>query len=421
MRRCAAPVRASITIAAVSVFLAACGGGSSNEGAESPSNASGGDVESIKIAAPFGLTGPVGPFAEPHVPALELAIKKINEAGGIKALGGAPLELLLQDSQSDPAVATRLLREMKADGAVIAVAPFASGIALAAKPVLADLDLPLVVPSFAKPLTDDNGDQVIWRIVATDAEIANDAMDFIGAARESDEIAVESIGIVSIAGGAGPPFADAVTARAEEMGIEVVDVRYDPAETRDFGPIVAQLREADVDLVTGFQYAQDAIQFAESLLLQDWRPSEGFVWLGGAQGEFAFRDALGAETEGWMDAGFGSTSGCDAMDDFAAEYEEETGEPLIGLSPAAPATIAVIADALERAGSIEPADIKAALAETDLDFCEGLYSLAGGVKFNERGDNAAFQPTIVQHEGDSELVPVWPEAVAAREPVWPAK
>jgi branched-chain amino acid transport system substrate-binding protein len=420
MRRCAAPARASITIAAVSLFLAACGG-SSNEGADSPSSASGGDVESIKIAAPFGLTGPVGPFAEPHVPALELAIKKINETGGIKSLGGAPLELLLQDSQSDPAVATRLLREMKADGAVIAVAPFASGIALAAKPVLADLDLPLVVPSFAKPLTDDNGDQVIWRVVATDAEIANDAMDFIGAARESDEIAVESIGIVSIAGGAGPPFADAVTARAEEMDIEVVDVRYDPAETRDFGPVVAQLRKADVDLVTGFQYTQDAIQFAESLLLQDWRPSEGFVWLGGAQGEYAFREALGAETQGWMDAGFGSTSGCDAMTDFAAEYEKETGEPLIGLSPAAPATIAVIADALERAGSTEPADIKAALAETELDFCEGLYSLAGGVQFNERGDNAAFQPTIVQHEGDSELVPVWPEAVSAREPVWPAK
>ena len=43
--------------------------------------------ETIKIAAPFGLTGPVGPFAEPYVPALELAIKYINDNGAIKING----------------------------------------------------------------------------------------------------------------------------------------------------------------------------------------------------------------------------------------------------------------------------------------------------------------------------------------------
>lgn len=38
-------------------------------------------VESVKIAAPFGMTGAVGPFAKPYVPALELAIKYINDNG----------------------------------------------------------------------------------------------------------------------------------------------------------------------------------------------------------------------------------------------------------------------------------------------------------------------------------------------------
>lgn len=379
-------------------------------------------VETIKIAAPFGMTGAVGPFAKPYVPALELAIKFINDNGGIKSLGGAPLELLLQDNQSDPKNAVRLLREMKEQGAVVAVAPFASGMVLAAKPVLADLDLPILVPSLARSITEDNANNVIWRISNIDEALVNDAMNMIEHAIKAGDIEVDSIGIVAQAGGAGAPFAAAIEARAEEMGLSVVNIAYDASETRNFGPIVAQLAEADVDIVSGFMYTGDALQFAEAYLLQEWEPSQGFVWMAGAHGEYGFRRELGAETVGWMDAGFAATAGCETMQKFAADYEASYGEPLVGLVPAAPAVIAVIADALERAGSTEPAAIKAALAATDLDYCEHpLYALAGGVRFNANGDNERFVSTIVQHEGELDLIPVWPESVATRAPAWPAR
>lgn len=378
--------------------------------------------DTIKIAAPFGMTGPVGPFAKPYVPALELAIKYINDNGGIKALGGAKLELLLQDSQSDPKNAVRLLREMKEQGAVIAVAPFASGLVLASKPVLTDLDLPIIVPSLARAITEDNSKRVIWRISNIDESLVNDGMNMIEKAMKDGTIKVESIGIVAQAGGAGAPFAKAIEARAKSMGLSVVNIAYDASETRNFGPVVAQLAQADVDLVTGFMYTGDALLFAESYLLQDWKPSQGFVWMAGAHGEHGFRKELGTETNGWMDAGFAAVAGCESMQKFAEEYEASFGEPLAGLVPAAPATIAVIADALERAASTEPQAIKDALAATDLDYCEHpLYALAGGAKFNANGDNERFVSTVVQHEGELGLVPVWPEAVAARAPTWPAR
>lgn len=378
--------------------------------------------ETIKIAAPFGLTGAVGPFAKPYVPALELAIKYINDNGGIKSLGGAHLELLLQDNQTDVENAARLLREMKEQGAVIAVAPFSSGMALAAKPVLTDLDMPLIVPSLARGLTEDNANQIIWRVSNIDASLVNDGMDMIQAAMDAGTIEVDSIGIVAQAGGAGAPFATAIEARAKEMGLTVVNVAYDATEQRNFGPAVAQFAEADVDIVTGFMYTADALLFTEAYLLQDWQPSQGFVWMAGAYGEYGFRKELGAETTNWMDAGFADTAGCEPMQKFAEEYEASYGEPLVGLMPAAPAVIAVIADALERAGSTEPAALKAALAATEIDYCEHpLYALAGGVKFNASGDNERFVSTIVQHEGETDLVPVWPEAVATRAPIWPAR
>lgn len=380
------------------------------------------EVKSVKIAAPFGLTGPVGPFAKPYVAALELAIKFINDNGGIRSLGGAKLELMLQDSQSDPKNAARLLREMKAGGAAIAIAPFASGLVIAAKPVLNELDLPIIVPSLARQLTEDNANKVVWRISNTDDALANSTMDFIEQAMKSGQIKVKSIGIVAQAGGAGAPFAKATEARATKMGLKVVNLSYDATQAKNFGPIVSQLAEANVDLVTGFMYPADSIQFAEAYLLQKWKPSVGFVWMAGAHGEYSFRKALGTDTANWMDAGFATVSGCATMKKFAADFEANYKEPLSGLTPAAPATIAVIADALERAGSTEPAAIKKALSATNLDYCgHPLYALAGGVRFNSNGDNERFEPTIIQHEGKIDVVPVWPKSVAVRSPIWPAR
>ena len=385
-------------------------------------------VKSVKIAAPFGLTGPEGPFAKPYISGLELAVKYINDNGGIKSMGGAKLELMLQDSQSDPKNAVRLLREMKQQGAAFAVAPFASGLVLASKPVLNELDLPTIVPSLARPITEDNTNKVLWRISNIDEAMASDAMTFLDEAIKAGDVKIKSIGIVAQAGGAGAPFAKAVEARAKGMGLTVVNLSYDATQTRNFGPIVAQLATANVDLVTGFMYTADALQFAESYLLQKWKPSQGFLWMAGAHGEHGFRTALKTDTARWMVAGFAATSGvsttggCTSMKKFAADYEATYKEPLAGLVPAAPATIAVIADALERAASTEPAALKKALAATNMDYCgHPLYALAGGVRFNANGDNERFLPTIIQHDGQTDLIAVWPKVVATRPPVWPAR
>ena len=385
-------------------------------------------VKPVRIAAPFGLTGPEGPFAKPYISALELAVKYINDNGGIRSLGGAKLELMLQDSQSNPQNAVRLLREMKQQGAAVALAPFASGLVLAAKPVLNELDLPIIVPSLARQITEDNANKVVWRVSNIDEAMANDAMTFLDEAMKAGDVKIKSVGIVAQAGGAGAPFAKAVEARAAKMGLSVVNLSYDATQARNFGPIVAQLASANVDLVTGFMYTADALQFAEAYLLQKWKPSQGFLWMAGAHGEYGFRKALKTDTARWMVAGFaatpgpGSAAGCATMKTFAADYEKAYKEPLTGLVPAAPASIAVIADALERAASTEPAALKKALAATNIDYCgHPLYALGGGVRFNSNGDNERFVPTIIQHEGETDLVAVWPKPVATRAPAWPAR
>lgn len=415
---------------AAGLIVAACGG--SGGGSTSPTQTPTGSptqtaepttpAEPIKIAAPIELTGPVSAFGVPYANALRLAVDEINAAGGIKSMGGAQLELDLQDTQSDPEVAVRFLREMQQGGATVTVGPLASGAVLAVKPILQSINLPWIGGSVDDNVTEDNADRVMWRVVNRFGTWAEATMDFILDARDAGEIEVNKIGIVTISAAPGPDLAAVLEARAKAAGIETYMVSYDFAETRDFSSIVAGLRDANPDLITGLNYPGDAILFAEAATLQQWQPKEGYIWVAGGQYLNSFRAALGERTINWLDASYGGPiSGCAATEAFATKYEDQFGEPLVGLALAGPATIQVIANALEAAGSADVDAFKAAMGSVEIPPCTGLYTMAGSVKFNDKGDNTSWVPTIIQHEGTFDQVAVWPADVAARPAIWPAR
>lgn len=417
-------------VLAAGLIVAACGG--SGGGSSSPTQTATDQptqtesptstADPVRIAAPIELTGPVSAFGVPYSNAMQLAVEEINAAGGIKSMGGAPLELDLQDTQSDPEVAVRYLREMQANGATVSVGPLASGAVLAVKPVLQSINLPWIGGSVDNNVTEDNEDRTMWRVVNRFATWADATMDFILDARDSGEIEIEKIGIVTISISPGPDLAAVLEARAKAAGLDTFMISYDPAETRDFSNIVASLRDADPDLITGLSYPGDSILFAEAVTLQEWQPEEGYVWIAGGQYLNSFRAALGERTVNWMDASYGGPiTGCAATEAFAQKYLDRFGEPLVGLALAGPATIQVIANALEIAGSADVDAFKEAMATLEVPACSGLYTMAGSVKFDAKGDNIEWVPTIIQHEGEVDQVAVWPQDVAARAAIWPAR
>jgi branched-chain amino acid transport system substrate-binding protein len=262
----------------------------------------------------------------------------------------------------------------------------------------------------------------MWRVVNRFATWADSTMDFILDAQDSGEIDIKKIGIVTVSASPGPELGAVLEARAKAAGLETFMISYDPAETRDFSNIVASLRDANPDLITGLSYPGDSILFAEAVTLQEWQPKEGYVWIAGGQYLNSFRTILGERTINWMDASYGGPiTGCAATEAFAQKYLDRFGEPLVGLALAGPATIQVIANALEVSGSSDADAFKEAMATLEVAPCSGLYTMAGSVKFDAKGDNVAWVPTIIQHEGDLNQVAVWPQDVAARPAIWPAR
>ena len=81
----------------------------------------------------------------------------------------------------------------------------------------------------------------------------------------------------------------------------------------------------------------------------------------------------------------------------------------------------VLADAIERAGSTDPAKIQAALKATDLKPNQLMMGYKG-VKFNEKGQNSLASVVIVQLQDDGETnLTVWPKTNALKAPVLPYK
>jgi branched-chain amino acid transport system substrate-binding protein len=111
------------------------------------------------------------------------------------------------------------------------------------------------------------------------------------------------------------------------------------------------------------------------------------------------------------------------LDNPAAHYINEkmlerTGFPLDGNSGRAFMGTLVMADALNRAKSLEPEDIRQALLETDIP-AEMVIFPWDGIRFDQETHQITSGSGIVVQIQNLQYLPVWPYEIAATEPIFP--
>jgi branched-chain amino acid transport system substrate-binding protein len=380
----------------------------------------------VVIGAPLPLSGGGAAFGVPYLAALQATVDAINADGGIQSLGGAQLVLNAVDDGSDAARDALLIEQMAAEGVSVFAGPLLSATVINSVPVITRSEVPFVGPQLDNAVTEAQSPW-IFRVSNRADAWGDQAFEYIKSTLEEQGDEIDKIGIVGIDVPPGTSTTDRLLAGAEAEGWDPVRISYDQKTTLDFAPIVAQLAEADVDLITGYQNPNDAVLFAQAISKQDWRPSLGFVWIAGGQYLSSFKEATGDVAENWLDVSYGSdlsNVSNEKLQAVASAFEDETGFPMVGLASSAPAIITVIAAAIEKAASADPAAIREALEslewETAADAPFPYYSMAGGVKFNLRHDNTLWRGTIIQWQ-DGKQVTVSPEDIATGDLVWPAR
>jgi branched-chain amino acid transport system substrate-binding protein len=182
---------------------------------------------------------------------------------------------------------------------------------------------------------------------------------------------------------------------------------------------VSQLRDQKPDAVIFAGAAAGAVLFVKTMTTLDYRPPL-LIDAGSGFSDPAFVASVGNLAQGVIahsDWNVGASGSATAIVNDL--YKAKTGQNPDDTNARIMQGFLVLAEAIDRAGSADPAAIRKALRETDL---KPDHMIVGyrGVKFDETGQNALAASYLIQLQG-KQYAAVWPQATAAAKLVLPYK
>ena len=383
------------------------------------------NVTAVKIGNIEPMSGPSATLGKQGKAAREMAVEEINAAGGIKALGGAKLELIYADSESKPekgvAEAERLINTEKVH---VLTGCWNSAVTYPTTAVAERYGIPFVVPVSVSDKITDQGFKNVFRIAAKDSWWTRDQFTFLKDIQGEFNSKIESVAFVYENGDWGKGFATQWKKLAETAGYKVVLDEPYPSTATDLSPVVQKIKRANPDVLMLVSNAADAILLTNTIAEYKVKP-KAIVASGGGHADPSFMKAVGKNAQYLFDIVEWETdinkAGAKEAND---KYKAKNGENLTGEAVDAYLAMYVIADALERAASVEPAKIREALAATNLTSGPGMIVGYEAVKFDATGQNQNASPVIVQINDlgkGLERITTWPKGArrAGYTPVFP--
>lgn len=391
-----------------------------------------GAQDAVKIGVVYPLSGNSASAGEYSRKAMEVGVEVINngnadlakvlplaKGGGLPGLKGAKIQLLFADNQGTPAAGqNQTLRLITEEKVAAVIGAYQSGITLTASAIAERYGIPFVnAESVAANLT-ERGFKWFFRVTPVAVDFAKAYSVFLkeqkAAGRKVDTIAVVHENTEygnSVASVIGDVFA--------KDGFPVSQKIAYSANSTDVQPQVLQLKEKNPDVVIFISYTSDAILYTKTMKELGWKPAIMIADDAGFN-DPSFVKAMAPLVEGLISrSAFASGKPGSVPEIFNALYKKNTGVDLDDVSARGLQGFLVLADAINRAGSTDPAKIRDALKATDLK-ADQMVTGYDGVKFDDKGQNVLASSLVTQMRG-GQYVAVWPKARATADLVLPYK
>ena len=373
--------------------------------------------DTIVLGAAVSLTGKYTTAGNHTRKGYDLAVKMINQRGGVRVAGkDYRLEVLYYDDESTPArgaqLAERLIRQ---DGVRFMLGPYSSGLTQAIAPVTERYQVPMVEGNGASRQLFNKGYRYLFAVLSTSEQYLQEAINL--AAERAQAAGRDPASLKVAVATENDPFSqdvrDGVVDDAARHGMEVVIDDKLPRDLNDMTTTLLKVKalRPDVLLVSGHSKGA-ALLVRQAAELRATAPIVAISHCESAEVTDAARFGDAAEgilctgqwapTLSYRDDLFGSAA------DYATLFEREYG--YIPPYQAAESTAAVMvwADALQRAGSFETEAVREALAATD------MQTFYGNIRFDATGKNIA-KPMVLSQIQDGEYRVVAPTAWASHE------
>jgi len=330
------------------------------------------DKNIIKIGEYGSLTGPIATYGKSTHNGIVLAFNEINERGGIN---GKKIKLLTLDDQGKPEeAASAITKLITHDRVVLVMGEVASSLSLAAAPIAQRYKVPMITPSSTNPKVTQVGDY-IFRSCFIDPFQGKVMANFAYKKLKARNIAI----LRDVKSDYSVGLAESFTETFEKIGGKIVtDISYVAGDI-DFKAQLTSIRAKKVDAIFIPGYYTEVGLIARQakelginvpLLGGDGWDSPRLTEIGGS-----------ALDNSYFSNHYAADSTEPRIQAFVKKFQSVYGTIPDGLAAMGYDAALIVIDALKRAKSHSPKDIRDALAAT-----KNFQAVTGIITFNEQRD-----------------------------------
>jgi branched-chain amino acid transport system substrate-binding protein len=366
----------------------------------------------VNIGVIEPLSGANAQFGINSLNGIEFVADEINAIGGIKALGGAKINLVVSDATSNPTKASTAAQRLIAQNELTAIlGAFVSSLTLAISEVTARADIPMLTASFADEIT-GRGLETVFQVAPKATVIGRAQVNYTLAIAEAAGSKIEKIAIMYEDTAYGTAQSRGLRRAAKDADIEIVMDEPYPFGITDATPLINKLRASGAQVVFPVSYFNDSL-----FIIRTMRQQRSTIpVIGGAAGYVIpdFEKGLGEFADGVLSI---NTSNYDLAPALTDSFRKRFGDFMEHDAIDYAVALDVLVQAIERAKSAKPRAVTEALHGARFESSWTKAMPGGAVQFDQTGLNTLSVPIMVQWR-NKELVTVWPKDIAKGSPVW---
>ena len=383
-----------------------------------------GQQKDVKVAMIAPMSGPWARQGELILKGANMAIDEINASGGIKALGGAKMQLVVADAGDSAEKAKSAAQRLVAQepDLIGGNGSWLSSFTLAVTEVTERAEIPWFTLSYADSITSRGFKYVFQNSMTADAQAVEGLPTLIALAKSATGKAPKTIGMISDNTAAPQSYAKPMRDPAvlEKFGVKLVlDEIYAPPLS-DATPLVQKLRSTRPDflILLSTNVPDDKLIVEKINEMGMGKGKIPVIGNGAHWGAPELLKVAGAEMLEGVMATLANWSGKSHVD-LVKRFKAKTGEPWMGQDSLSPyGSYWILKLAIEKAGVADKRKVAEAIRSMTLN--DGPADAFPGkpLKFDAAGRRIGAQLVIMQWQKG---VPVWvyPQDNAVAEPIWP--
>jgi branched-chain amino acid transport system substrate-binding protein len=360
----------------------------------------GAQPKTVKIGVLHPVTGALAYSGQQCREGALMAIEDINKAGGIKSLGGAMIEAMLGDAQSQPQAGAAEVEKMNEAGVAAVLGAYASAICLATTQAAAKYNLPHVVDVGVADQIVERGLKNTFRFGPGYKKCADVAMTNLHVLNTAAGKPAKTVMIIHEESLFGTGTANLLAKELPAYGYDVKEVIKHANPTRDFNNIVLRMKSINPDIVIPANYYNEYALLLRTMQQQKVTPKAIYSVLGGAASSYKFVKEFPEAANGIIDC----NHWFNPKDKRSADLRKRVEAKNLFFSYEifnTYTTMLLLADAIDRAKSIDKAAIIDALANSTFS---NHFMPYGPTKF-VNGQNTGAQPLMTQVvKGDIKVI-----------------